>query len=262
MSAQSGSVVSPPWERNHTGPEPLRTICLMRSSRSVQLRRTYTPHVFKSLHACSLMRTSAVVSYLYFLAAAAIGVSATVFGLVADSTCPNGREAILTETFIGEARHVKVIHSRCDDGIPARRRTFAGAKRQNATQTSQGVCGAQCQTFCWTPGPDGPSANDCTVIADALLYESQNDGPVFDVAAKGTPANKVTMKYGTCETYFYNKLGSTSLTYCREDWSQLVTWLSQKCVTSSQDTVGLCVDKDQRWFVQYELCLAVAHGLP
>lgn len=39
-------------------------------------------------------------------------------------------------------------------------------------------------TFCFTPA-GGPSASDCNVIADALLYDSQNVGVLFNVSATG-----------------------------------------------------------------------------
>ncbi len=40
-------------------------------------------------------------------------------------------------------------------------------------------------TFCWASPTGGPTVSDCTVIADALLYESQNTGVFFNATAFG-----------------------------------------------------------------------------
>ncbi|KAI0353264.1 hypothetical protein OH77DRAFT_1427683 [Trametes cingulata] len=200
------------------------------------------------------MRTPAVLWSLYLSLAASLGVSTTAVALGMTHVCRNGHETIASETFIGESRNVKLIHARCDEGIPTRHRRFAASKRQDITTSSSppaDVCDAECDTFCDTSG-DGPDPNDCKIIANALLYETEAAGPSFEIGAKGTSTDQIRLQYGTCSTFFFNKVTGTNLTYCREDWSSLVNWLSEDCITRKQTSTGLCVAKDQRWFVQVQ----------
>lgn len=44
-------------------------------------------------------------------------------------------------------------------------------------------------TFCWSASSGAPATGDCAVIADALLYESQNTGVLFSVSAYGVSAS-------------------------------------------------------------------------
>ena len=44
-------------------------------------------------------------------------------------------------------------------------------------------------TFCWSASNGAPATGDCAVIADALLYESQNTGVLFSVSAYGVSAS-------------------------------------------------------------------------
>ncbi|KAI0364769.1 hypothetical protein BV20DRAFT_982964 [Pilatotrama ljubarskyi] len=192
------------------------------------------------------MRTSTVLHCLYFLLVASVGASAALIERGESLACRN--EVVASETFIGEARNVKLTHSRCADTIPASHRAPAVSRRQNDTQAGAYVCGASCQTYCWNPAGGGPDSNDCKIVADALLYDSQNVGNLFDIGAKGTPANTVTLQYGTCLTYFYNKLKTSNLTYCRTEWSNLVNWLTDDCGPSKNAHGGLCVS-DQNWFI-------------
>ncbi|KAH9855714.1 hypothetical protein C2E23DRAFT_811515 [Lenzites betulinus] len=159
--------------------------------------------------------------------------------------CTN--EEITYETYIGKDNNVKVSYSHCDeDPLVSADGAIVDAltKRQ-----SNNVCGAACNTFCFTPSGNGPSTGDCSIIADALLYDSQNVGVLFNVSATGTPTNKITMQYQTCLTYFLNQDFST-LIYCRTEWSKLVTWLSTDCDAANNAQGGLCVATDQRWYVQ------------
>ena len=40
-------------------------------------------------------------------------------------------------------------------------------------------------TFCFSGASGGPNEDDCRVVADALLYDSQNEGPLFNITASG-----------------------------------------------------------------------------
>ncbi|EIW65369.1 uncharacterized protein TRAVEDRAFT_55916 [Trametes versicolor FP-101664 SS1] len=180
-----------------------------------------------------------VFSLFSLLFATLTATSAALVGSGGVPTCTN--EQVAYETYIGKDHNVKVSYSQCDEDAS----TAALAKRQ-----SSNVCGAACNTFCFTPA-GGPSASDCNVIADALLYDSQNVGVLFNVSATGTPTNKITMQYGTCLTYFLNQDFST-LVYCRTEWSKLVTWLSTDCAPANNAQGGLCVATDQRWYVQLQ----------
>ncbi|KAI0757739.1 hypothetical protein C8Q80DRAFT_1091181 [Daedaleopsis nitida] len=188
-----------------------------------------------------------VVSLLAAVAALLGTASAASFSPVPQPHCSNPRVAYTT--FIGQDKNVEMQVSQCADASaplvdPQGRQVSSLTKRQ-----SSNVCGAACNTFCWTPATGGPSAADCTVIADALLYESQNTGVLFNVSAFGTPTNQITMKYNTCLTYFLNQ-DATTLTYCRTEWSNLVNWLASDCSASNGARGGLCVASDQRWYVQ------------
>ncbi|KAI0353255.1 hypothetical protein OH77DRAFT_643841 [Trametes cingulata] len=200
------------------------------------------------------MRPSAVLSYFYVFVTTSF-VSATVIGL-RTAMCPDGHEAIASETsFIGETRNVKLVHARCYEGIPVRHKRFAASKRQNVTSGPPvDVYDAECDTVCGANGL-GPDPDDCKIIANALLYETQAAGPSFVIGAKGTSTDQIRLQYGTCSTFFFNKVASTNLTYCREDWSptmqsSLVNWFSDDCITHKQTSTGRCAAKDQRWFVQ------------
>ncbi|KAI0820567.1 hypothetical protein BC628DRAFT_1329963 [Trametes gibbosa] len=183
------------------------------------------------------------------LSAVLLSALASCSGALVAPGCTNERVVYTTE--IGRDANVQVSYSRCDGdafvSAPAVETDAvdALAKRQG----SNNVCGAACNTFCFPPAGNGPNAGDCTVIADALLYESQNVGVLFNVSATGTPANKITMQYMSCLTYFLNQDFST-LVYCRTEWSKLVDWLSSDCDAAHNAQGGLCVATDQRWYVQ------------
>ncbi|RDX45062.1 hypothetical protein OH76DRAFT_1358598 [Lentinus brumalis] len=179
-------------------------------------------------------------------------IAATLLGAVTAASLPTVRETkcsheeVAYTTYIGQDKNVKLQVSHCDDELL---RDAHGSLVTSLTKRqSSNVCGAPCNTFCWTPA-GGPTTSDCTVIADALLYESQNTGVLFNVNAFNTSTNKVTMQYNTCLTYFLNQDFNT-LTYCRTEWSKLVNWLASDCSAANGSSGGLCVATDQRWYVQ------------
>lgn len=86
---------------------------------------------------------------------------------------------------------------------------------------------------CFVPSGGGPDPNECHVIADALLFDSQNVGTSFDpkvscelcmlTSQSGAlftiPANAsvVTMQFRSCLTFFVNQAGVDEQ-FCRSAW--------------------------------------------
>ncbi|RPD56272.1 hypothetical protein L226DRAFT_214337 [Lentinus tigrinus ALCF2SS1-7] len=184
-----------------------------------------------------------------------LAVAATLLGTVSAASLPVSQkpecahEEVVSTTYIGKDKNVKVEVSHCDDEqlVDAHGNLVTTLTKRQSTN----VCGAPCNTFCWSATSGAPTSGDCTVIADALLYESQNTGALFAVSPTGSSTNKVTMQYATCLTYFLNQDFNT-LTYCRTEWSKLVTWLASDCSPASSSNGGLCVATDQRWYVQLQ----------
>ncbi|KAI0737633.1 hypothetical protein C8Q80DRAFT_1114909 [Daedaleopsis nitida] len=173
---------------------------------------------------------------------------ASAAGLISSPpTTECATETVAHESFIGEDKNVKVTYSHCQ-GAPhfAANGAVVGLDKR---QASPNVCGAPCNTFCFSPSGGGPAESDCTVIADALLYDSQNTGVLFNITAAGTATDKITMTYQSCTTYFLNQDFNT-LVYCRTEWSNLVNFLASDCNAANNAHGGLCVANDQRWYVQ------------
>jgi hypothetical protein len=153
-------------------------------------------------------------------------------------------ETNFAPSYIGEFKNVLVQTASCpSDVLPPVERNLEGR------QASVNVCGANCTTNCFAGATNAPTTSDCHVIADALLYESQNGGALFNVA-NGTN-NQIIMSFQACKTFFLNQDLNT-LTYCRSAWSQLVDWLSTSCAGTKGAHGGNCVAVDQRWFVQVQ----------
>lgn len=163
------------------------------------------------------------------------------------SECAN--EQVVDTAFIGANKDVKITLSHCANEPLVN--AHGEAVPHLAKRQSNNVCGNACNTFCWASPTGGPTVSDCTVIADALLYESQNTGVFFNATAFGTSTNKITMTYNTCQTYFLNQ-DTSSITYCRTEWSKLVNWLASDCGPTNNAHGGLCVAADQRWYVQLQ----------
>ncbi|KAI0344325.1 hypothetical protein BDW22DRAFT_1406685 [Trametopsis cervina] len=142
--------------------------------------------------------------------------------------------------YIGKDRNVLAEVTHCD-GIPVTSEAALLPRQSN-------VCGANCNTNCFTPSGGGPDPNECHVIADALLYDSQNIGALFTLDPTQN-TSKITMSYRSCETFILNQ-DTEVLTYCRTDWSALVDSLAFNCQSTQNAHGGNCVATDQRWFVQ------------
>ncbi|KAH9885577.1 hypothetical protein C8Q73DRAFT_298873 [Cubamyces lactineus] len=177
----------------------------------------------------------------------ASGASAATLGSAASlSVCDN--EVVASETYIGKDHNVKLTASHCGAAPHVSPQGTLLSKRQS---TSVNVCGAQCNTYCFNPAGGGPNEDDCAVIANAILYDQQSLGPLFNISASRTPTDKITMQYGSCLTYFLNQ-ASEQLTYCRSDWSTLVTWLSGDCNAAHNAHGGLCVATNGAWYIQVQ----------
>jgi hypothetical protein len=160
--------------------------------------------------------------------------------LVYGANVCDGAVTIAT-TWIGGAKNVEMKTVFCPNLY--QRRDVLEQRQTNATN----VCGALCATTCFTPAGGGPDPNDCHVIADAILEDSQSIGALFEIGT-GTN-NTVVMKFNSCETFFLNQaLGP--LIYCRTDWAALVNDIAPNCQATQNAHGGLCVADDQSWFVQ------------
>ncbi|KAJ3837808.1 hypothetical protein F5878DRAFT_642483 [Lentinula raphanica] len=151
--------------------------------------------------------------------------------------CPG--EEILSETYIGEEKNVKFQRITCPAATTVKR---ALAPRQT------NVCGNTCNTNCFTPSGGGPNPNDCHVIADALRFDSQNVGALFEI---GTGSNNtIALTYASCESFYVNQDPTTQL-YCRTDWAAVIDFVAPNCQATQNAHGGNCVATDQQFFIQY-----------
>ncbi|KAJ7035123.1 hypothetical protein C8F04DRAFT_1037671 [Mycena alexandri] len=149
-------------------------------------------------------------------------------------------QVTLSEAFIGPDKNVRVQYATCP-------KYGSKVKTLEARQAPIDVCGNSCATSCFTPSGGGPNPNDCAVIADALLYDSQNIGPLFTVGT-GTN-NTVVMQYATCLTFFVNQ-DTVPIEYCRDDWSSLVKFIAPNCQATQNAHGGFCLASNEQWFAQ------------
>ena len=82
--------------------------------------------------------------------------------------------------------------------------------------------------ICFNPGVGGPNPNDCNVIGNALLYNTQSQGALFTIPAQ---ADTVVMRYHSCLTFFRNQAKpAIDLQYNRTDWV-CEFYLRSRCTT-------------------------------
>ncbi|KAJ7620953.1 hypothetical protein FB45DRAFT_838622 [Roridomyces roridus] len=167
------------------------------------------------------------------------GASVTVLPPGGDSVCAG--QIVESENYIGQDNKVKVQHVTCP-GTTIESRVLG---RQAIVDT----CGNTCNTNCFTPSGGGPNPPDCTVIADALLFDSQNVAADFVL---GTGVNNtIVMQYQSCLSFFVNQL-TTDLEYCRVDWASLISFIAPNCQSTQNAHGGNCVASDQAWFAQVQ----------
>ncbi|KAF7304373.1 hypothetical protein HMN09_00839300 [Mycena chlorophos] len=163
---------------------------------------------------------------------------------VSDGTVCEG-QVTNSEAFIGKDNNVKVQFATCPTDVVTKRSRIELEQRDTVVD----VCGNTCTTDCFTPSGGGPNPNDCTVIADALLYDSQNIGADFTVPTGKN--NTVVMQYASCLTFFVNQdSAGNELEYCRVDWAALVNYIAPNCQSTQNAHGGLCVATDGNWFVE------------
>ncbi|THH18287.1 hypothetical protein EW146_g2658 [Bondarzewia mesenterica] len=181
---------------------------------------------------------------LLSILAIALSVSGTAFAAV---QCDDKRT--ISQSFIGKDKDVSVEVAQCSNFItPA---SVAGSDDSILQKRQDDVCGAPCTTNCFTPSGGGPDPNDCEVISDAILYDSQNVGPLFTMdPAQNT--SMIVMTYLSCETFILNQ-AATPLQYCRSDWASLVDYVALNCQSTQNAHGGNCVADDQRWFIQVQI---------
>jgi len=77
---------------------------------------------------------------------------------------------LLKQTYIGANKDVSAQYYSCASSFGS------GGPLPSSESSQNNQCGANCTTNCFNPAGGGPDPNDCHVIADALLFESQNTG--------------------------------------------------------------------------------------
>ncbi|KAF8884162.1 hypothetical protein BD779DRAFT_794074 [Infundibulicybe gibba] len=160
------------------------------------------------------------------------------------ATC-KGR-VVTSETFIGKDKNVKMETFNCSDTVKR-----SVDVNLDARQTAPvNVCGANCATNCFLPAGGGPDPNDCHVISDALLFDSENIGATFTIGGTGA-SNTIALTFRSCETFFVNQTPGL-LTYCRIDWGAVDDIVASNCQATQNAHGGNCVATDGRWFIQVQ----------
>ncbi|KAI0058189.1 hypothetical protein BV25DRAFT_1811135 [Artomyces pyxidatus] len=168
-----------------------------------------------------------------------LAVALSLAGAVVAAPQCNDKKT-LSQAYIGEAKDVSIEYVHCSNIIHPIPDAIELKKRQSVPVD---VCGATCNTNCFVPTGGGPDPNECKVIADALLYDSEAIGI--------TNTSLVVMKYNSCETFITSQV-DYAIQYCRNDWSSLVNYIAFNCQSTQNAHGGNCVASDQRWFVQVQ----------
>jgi len=186
-------------------------------------------------HSMRFLSTITVLSLLPLVLSAAIPEPFTL------AHCHSPR--VISEVYIGKDKNVKAEYVRCAN--PYSRELSPLGKRQVPN-----VCGAACTTNCFVPSGGGPDPNECHVIADALLYDSQNVGALFTLDPSAN-TSVITMTYRSCSSFIVNQAGY-ALQYCRTDWSAVLDYVALNCQAPQNAHGGNCIAQDQRWFIQVQ----------
>ncbi|KIK64049.1 hypothetical protein GYMLUDRAFT_259094 [Collybiopsis luxurians FD-317 M1] len=160
--------------------------------------------------------------------------------------CPG--QSTVSETYIGANHNVKLTQVHCPENPTPERRALS-SRQGNGTAPVVDVCGATCNTNCFTPSGGGPNPNDCSVIADAMRYYSQNVNDTFLIGT-GTN-NTVVAQYSTCQTFYVNQ-DPVEQSYCLTDWAAIVDFIAPNCQATQNAHGGNCVAADQQWFIQVQ----------
>jgi len=151
----------------------------------------------------------------------------------------------ISEAWVGENKDVKMTSYSCTNISGNGNST---AEESSLTKRANNVCGAQCVTDCFNPAGGGPDPNECHVISDALRYNSQNIGNVFDIPRS---AAVVRMQYASCYSFFVNQ-ATVDLQYCRQDWAAVLDYVAFNCQAQQNAHGGLCLASSKQWFIQVQ----------
>ncbi|KIK64070.1 hypothetical protein GYMLUDRAFT_241285 [Collybiopsis luxurians FD-317 M1] len=185
-----------------------------------------------------------IATLTFALTSAAVLVAAApTTGDVTPYICPD--QVLVSETYIGEDKHVKLQTFTCP--LATESKVMPAKRDLESRQTN--VCGNTCQTFCFPPSGGGPNPNDCHVIANALRFDSQNIGALFEIGS-GTN-NTVALQYSSCLSFYVNQDPFDQL-YCRTAWAGVIDWVAPNCQATQNAHGGLCVATDQQFFIQVQ----------
>ncbi|KAH8091381.1 hypothetical protein BXZ70DRAFT_909828 [Cristinia sonorae] len=198
-----------------------------------------------------------------FITAIALAVLSTVFAsepVSGDVSALCQDPAVISESFIGENKDVKMTAYSCSNVVSPNGGGGNGTSNASPsprafddfentlTKRATNVCGATCDTHCFNPAGGGPDPNECHVISDALRYNGQNLGNVFNIPNN---ANVVRMQYASCYSFFVNQ-ANQDLQYCRNDWASVLDYVAYNCQAQQNAHGGLCVARSQQWFIQIQ----------
>lgn len=155
--------------------------------------------------------------------------------------CPGGHFETTT-SYVGKDNEVRVDRTECVTATSPAVDNAMLAKRQGVN-----VCGAKYDTSCSTTTGGGPDPNDCHVITDLLLYDSQRYGNLFSIG----PHGNITLQYRSCTSYMLIQADVT-ITYCRTDWAAIIDSIASTCLAKENSHGGNCVATDGRWYIQVQ----------
>ncbi|KAL0959099.1 hypothetical protein HGRIS_014397 [Hohenbuehelia grisea] len=187
------------------------------------------------------MQLTVLISFLAVVSTQALHVLGNPLpgsSRAATLACPGG--TVIAETYIGKDKNVKVEYIACASNKAISKRSDLEARQTN-------VCGANCKTNCFAGGTGGPDPNNCHIIADAIRFDSQAKGALFQIPTGVN--NTIAMTFRDCLTFFVNQ-DFTNLTYCRLDWADVLDFIAPNCQAQQNAHGGNCVATDQRWFIQ------------
>ncbi|CAL1697147.1 unnamed protein product [Somion occarium] len=179
-----------------------------------------------------------MMRFLFLLALLPAAVLSTAVDSESLSFCES--PTVVSQSYIGEDKDVKVENIRCANDLTAR----SDVDKRGG---SVNICGARCTTKCFQPAGGGPNPFDCKVIANLLDKNRKNDN-IFTIPAGNSV---IKMQYRSCTTYFANKAGIDEQ-YCLSDWGSLTESIAFDCQAQQNAHGGECVANDNRWYIQVQ----------
>ncbi|CAL1697148.1 unnamed protein product [Somion occarium] len=158
-----------------------------------------------------------MMRFLFLLALLPAAVLSTAVDSESLSFCES--PTVVSQSYIGEDKDVKVENIRCANDLTAR----SDVDKRGG---SVNICGARCTTKCFQPAGGGPNP-----------FDSGN--------------SVIKMQYRSCTTYFANKAGIDEQ-YCLSDWGSLTESIAFDCQAQQNAHGGECVANDNRWYIQVQ----------